>query len=87
MLADGLIEESAKRPNPETDDERRRYYRLTEFGLEVARAETERREAVLKVARDKRPLGRRVLTLAKTSEVFACHQQAPLTQSCRTCAS
>jgi DNA-binding PadR family transcriptional regulator len=31
MLADGLIEESEERPDPELDDGRRRYYRMTEF--------------------------------------------------------
>jgi DNA-binding PadR family transcriptional regulator len=30
-LADGLIEESEERPDPELDDGRRRYYRITEF--------------------------------------------------------
>src|ERR671932_1479007 len=32
MLADGLIEESDERPDPEMDDQRRRYYRITDFG-------------------------------------------------------
>ena len=32
MLADGLIEESDERPDPEMDDQRRRYYRITGFG-------------------------------------------------------
>ncbi len=35
MLADGLIEETDERPDPELDDERRRYYRLTDFGQRV----------------------------------------------------
>jgi len=38
----GLIEECDERPDPELDDQRRRYYRLTGFGREVLRAETER---------------------------------------------
>ena len=29
MLADGLIEETDERPDPELDDQRRRYYRVT----------------------------------------------------------
>ena len=33
MLADGWIEESDERPDPELDDERRRYYRITGAGL------------------------------------------------------
>ena len=32
MLADGLIEETAERPDPELDDQRRRYYRVTALG-------------------------------------------------------
>ena len=42
LLERGLIEESGERPDPEMDDERRRYYRLTEFGQRVTRAEAER---------------------------------------------
>lgn len=42
MLAQGLIEESEERPDPGLDDERRRYYRITDFGRRVAGAETER---------------------------------------------
>jgi DNA-binding PadR family transcriptional regulator len=51
MLADGLIEESARRPDPALDDERRCYYRVTRAGREVARAEARRLEAVLSEAR------------------------------------
>jgi len=35
MIKDRLIVESAERPDPELDDERRRYYRLTDFGRKV----------------------------------------------------
>jgi DNA-binding PadR family transcriptional regulator len=42
MLEQGLIQESDERPDPELDDERRRYYRITSFGRLVAVAETER---------------------------------------------
>src|SRR5947209_7383799 len=42
LLAEGLIEESEARPDPETDDTRRRYYRLTKRGSEVLASETER---------------------------------------------
>ena len=35
MLGAGLIEESAWRPDPELDDDRRRYYRLTGLGRRV----------------------------------------------------
>src|SRR5881227_1040572 len=53
MIADGLIEESAERPDPALDDERRRYYRLTELGRAVAVAESKRLEATLGIARAK----------------------------------
>jgi DNA-binding PadR family transcriptional regulator len=58
MLAAGLIEESDERPDPEFDDERRRYYRITAFGLEVAAAEARRMERLVAQARQKRLLGR-----------------------------
>jgi DNA-binding PadR family transcriptional regulator len=57
MLADGLIAEVDERPDPELDDERRRYYRLTEFGCRVAQDETQRLDQTLRVARSKRLLG------------------------------
>ena len=53
MAADGLIGESTERPVPELDDERRRYYRLTPFGLRVASAEAERLFALVTAARTK----------------------------------
>jgi DNA-binding PadR family transcriptional regulator len=40
LLDQGLIAESGERPDPAHDDERRRYYRLTDFGQRVAQAET-----------------------------------------------
>jgi DNA-binding PadR family transcriptional regulator len=58
MLAAGLIEESDERPDPDFDDERRRYYRITAFGLEVAAAEARRMERLVAQARQKRLLGR-----------------------------
>jgi DNA-binding PadR family transcriptional regulator len=48
-----MIEESEERPDPELDDERRRYYRLTEFGGRVLAAEIERLEAAVRAARRK----------------------------------
>src|SRR6266566_4986328 len=53
MLAEGLIIEWDERPDPALDDQRRRYYRLTDFGQRVLKAETERLEQVLNVARVK----------------------------------
>lgn len=51
MLEQGLIVESRKRPAPRDDDERRRYYRLTPFGLAVMRAETGRLADLVRMAR------------------------------------
>ncbi len=48
-----LIEESEERPAPESDDERRRYYRLTDFGRRVLAAEVGRLEAAVHAARRK----------------------------------
>jgi len=56
MLADGLIMESGERPDPSLDDERRRYYRLTDFGQRVAQAEAQRLMQLLRVAHSKRLL-------------------------------
>src|ERR687883_1390631 len=53
MLADGLIEESDERPDPEMDDQRRRYYRITDFGRQVAGAEAERLAGLVSTAREK----------------------------------
>ena len=50
MLADGLVAESDQRPAPELDDQRRRYYRITELGRRVARGEVARMEALVTVA-------------------------------------
>jgi DNA-binding PadR family transcriptional regulator len=51
LLADGLIEESEARPDPEMDDTRRRYYRLTKRGSEVLACETERLAELVRAAR------------------------------------
>src|SRR5579875_3681087 len=56
MLDSGLIEVSEERPDPEMDDERSRYYRLTSFGLRVAEAESRRLDQLLRVARAKHVL-------------------------------
>ena len=54
LLSDGLIQELDKRPVD--DDERRRYYRLTDFGRRVALAEAKRMEEMVTAARAKRLL-------------------------------
>lgn len=51
MLAAGLIEESVERPDPELDDERRRYYRITALGGRVLELEIERMEQLARTAR------------------------------------
>jgi DNA-binding PadR family transcriptional regulator len=56
MLASGLIEATDERPDPAIDDERRRYYRLTDFGLRVTEAEARRLDQLLQVARTKQVL-------------------------------
>lgn len=57
MLAANLIEETDSRPDPALDDERRRYYRLTDFGQRVAVAEAQRLESAVGQARRKKLLG------------------------------
>jgi DNA-binding PadR family transcriptional regulator len=52
LLEDGLITELDERPDPDHDDERRRYYRLTRFGHAVATAEVKRMSRVLGQARE-----------------------------------
>jgi DNA-binding PadR family transcriptional regulator len=54
MIASGLLEETDQRPDPELDDERRRYYRATPLGRAVIAAETERMAALVSAARAKR---------------------------------
>ena len=57
LLNDGLIVERRERPSAH-DDERRRYYRLTAQGREVAAAEAERLEKVVALARSRHLLKR-----------------------------
>lgn len=56
MLADGLIEDSPLPRRLAEDDERRRYFRLTERGRAAAAAEARRLEAVVLESRAKRLL-------------------------------
>ena len=62
MLADGLIEESRRRPakpsGSSNDDERRRYFRVTTLGTRLAAAEARRLEALVVEARAKRLIPR-----------------------------
>ncbi len=54
LLASGLIQESDERRDPDLDDERRRYYRITATGREVLRAETSRLSLLVSAARAKK---------------------------------
>ena len=60
FVQDGVIAESDHRPEAALDDERRRYYRITDFGRDVAKAEAARMESTLSMARAKHliPRGR-----------------------------
>jgi len=52
MMRDGLVERSDIRPDPELDDERRRYYRITDFGREVASCEAQRINRLAEMVRE-----------------------------------
>lgn len=56
MLADGLIEAAGERSDPALDDERRRYYKLTDFGQRVAYAEAQRLAQLVRTAQMKQLL-------------------------------
>jgi DNA-binding PadR family transcriptional regulator len=57
MIESGLIEETNERPDPALDDERRRYYGLTDFGRRVLASEAARITQVMAVIQGKRILG------------------------------
>ena len=56
LLQRALIEESGERPDPELNDERRRYYRLTDLGRRVLTAEAARLAQLVKQAQAKQLL-------------------------------
>lgn len=56
LSKDKLIAESGSRPDPSLDDDRRRYYRLTQFGRMVATEEARRLEQLVNMARGKKLL-------------------------------
>ena len=60
LLEAQMIEESDERPDPDLDDDRRRYYRLTGLGQRAVKAEALRYAAMAEVARRKRLIGKRV---------------------------
>ena len=67
LLEGALIEESEERPDAELDDERRRYYRLTDFGRQVIQAEVQRYAKMVKIARASGLLASRLLSGAEVS--------------------
>jgi len=54
MLVAGLICESEKKIDPDMDDERRVYYKITGLGRKVLAAELERYREVVAVAKQER---------------------------------
>jgi DNA-binding PadR family transcriptional regulator len=64
MLAANLVEESDERPDPELDDQRRRYYRMTGLGHKVVRAEAQRLASAVGAAKSKLLLDRENPTFA-----------------------
>ena len=56
MIEAGLVEEKDERPDPELDDQRRRYYGLTPFGRRVLSAEAARIAQAMAVIHNKHVL-------------------------------
>ncbi len=56
MLAAGLVSKSDKKRDPELDEERRVYYKITALGQKALAAELERYREVVAVARQQRLL-------------------------------
>jgi len=66
MLKDKLIEETYERPDSISDDERRKYYRLTELGRKKLSMELERYNSAVKLARRRNLLpGMELLKLSR----------------------
>lgn len=58
LLTLKLVEESDRRPDPDLDDERRRYYRLTALGRRAVAAEAARHASLVQLAQSKRVIPR-----------------------------
>jgi len=56
MLDVGLVKEAADRRGTENDDDRRRYYEMTDFGRAVAAAEAQRLAEIVREAQAKKLL-------------------------------
>ena len=61
MLKADLIEESDERADPQMDDQRRRYYRLTDLGRRVLGLEAERLASQVMIARSKNILAPEIM--------------------------
>jgi DNA-binding PadR family transcriptional regulator len=59
LLDSGVVTEF-ERADPEIGDERRRYYRLTDHGLAVARAEARRLGGMVRAAQGRKLIGARL---------------------------
>jgi DNA-binding PadR family transcriptional regulator len=68
MLVDGLIEELDYPHDITSDDERRRYYRLTKFGRQVARSEAERLAALVQAASERGLLPGTAVKVSKSKQ-------------------
>lgn len=64
MLALGLLARGREQADPAMDDERRRYYRLTDLGRRVVQAEADRLARAVAAAQSKRLLSPRRARLA-----------------------
>ncbi len=53
LTSDGLVVPSSKRPAPDLDDERRRYFSITTLGRDVATAEAKRMASLVDAARSR----------------------------------
>ncbi|MDX2004135.1 MAG: PadR family transcriptional regulator [Meiothermus sp.] len=58
MLDAGLVDESDKRIDPEMDDQRRIYYRITGLGAQALAAELERYRRIVALAQQRKLLPR-----------------------------
>jgi DNA-binding PadR family transcriptional regulator len=58
LLDEDLLEVSDARPDPDEDDERRKYYRLSALGRDVLAAEARRLESLIGEARRKQVISR-----------------------------
>ena len=68
MIRDEFISETQQRGDPTLDDERRRYYQLTEFGRAIAGAEARRLDGLVNLAKSRRLLIKETVRIRKSSK-------------------